>query len=426
MLDYKNKYLKYKQKYFNLKKMIGGGTDATYIINDNQLTVTFTKDGIVQEINYTILETSIGKGTSGTVYKITKNDNKDNKDKKEYIFKILAPIVKDPSPVVKDPSPVVKDPSPVVKYPLQKEGTDSQMLKDILDDDMIPLFQGIDPTDFLISTYNGNNLFQEFQEFQKFKDNQNRNKYAIISTQLLKLLHTINSNDIFHNDIKLENITIKQDRVYLIDFGLLTKSTSNIGSLISMSYNGVIALLKKFKYIYYHDIFDKLNFLKNTDIVGFFYCCIDLLFLLNKSMYSSLNILYELGIKNFNENDLYILFNFFYFILPTPKRNIDILDINLYYFDKLLPSKYKATHIFGNFLDEHTNLFRFMTYIYNKIDYHLKNKLHRIWYKKFLKCMSACFLPEFNYDDFIPLFNKIVNEFSSLSDYHPFFQFWPS
>ena len=37
MSDLKNKYLKYKQKYLNLKKMIGRGIDAKYIESGNNL-----------------------------------------------------------------------------------------------------------------------------------------------------------------------------------------------------------------------------------------------------------------------------------------------------------------------------------------------------------------------------------------------------
>ena len=407
MLDFKKKYLKYKQKYLNLKKMIGGGIDATYTISlpdkisilnyfdlfgiarkikpGNILILKYLKDdGTTNEIRYKII-TKIGEGGYGIIYSIKNTDTTDNK---EYIFKYG------------------KNKKLNEVY---NEGKKSEILKNILDNDnMIPLYQGKKQSDFLISIYYGNNLYKEF----KHKINEIKNKYAIITTQLLKLLHTINSNHIFHNDIKLENITIKNDEVYLIDFGSLTKNISSFGPIISMSYNGVIALLKEYKYINYEIIYDKLNFLKNTDIVGFFYCCIDLLFLLNNSIYDSYKLLDELKIKNVEyETDVYILFSLFYFILPTTKRTINILDINLNYFDRLLPSKDNAVHIFDVFLDEHTNLFRFMAYIYNKIIHDVNNETKNIWYIKFLKCMSACFLPEFNYDEFIPLFNEIVNEF---------------
>ena len=57
MLNFKKKYLKYKEKYLNLKKMIGGGIDATYTIDaiNNKIILTYsTIDGVAHEIKYTI------------------------------------------------------------------------------------------------------------------------------------------------------------------------------------------------------------------------------------------------------------------------------------------------------------------------------------------------------------------------------------
>jgi hypothetical protein len=86
-------------------------------------------------------------------------------------------------------------------------------------------------------------------------------------------------------------------------------------------------------------------------------------------------------------------------------------------YDKKLPSKDTAKSIFGNFPDENTNLFRFMAYIYYKIKlYLIKNQTQQIWYKDFLKIMSACFLPDFNYDEFKKDFENIVSQFSKLPD----------
>ena len=396
MLDTKKKYLKYKQKYLNLKKLIGGGIDATYKINkiDKTLTLTYQVDpDTPAEIKYTIIQ-ELGAGGFGIVYLIQQNDTKE-----KYIFKqSICPT----------------------SYDSYKEGRKSNLLKDILNPDMVVLFQGKEDSDFLISTYNGNDLFKEFRlKKQKIKET-----YATVTYKLLELLHEINSNDIFHNDIKLANITIKNDKVYLIDFGLLTKKTSNMGTLISMSYNGVIAILKEFSYKKYSKKFKTLkSFLKHTDMVGFFYCCIDLLFLINNK-YQSFNILYDLSIRSYDENDLYRLFELFYFILPMPKRTIPTLDSASKYYDGQLPSIYEARTMFGSFPDDHINLFRFMTYILYKIDRHLIEKTaHQKqveWYITFLKIMSACFLPEFNYEQFKEEFKKIVSQFSaSLDDISP-------
>jgi serine/threonine protein kinase len=409
MLDYKNKYLKYKQKYFNLKKMIGGGTDATYEIietlkyknsdgldNTKKYTIILkykNSDGLDNTKKYTLIE-KLGEGTTGIVYKIKENDTENF-----YIFKMGK----------HDNIFVSND-----------EGIKSEMLKGYVDDDMLVSFQGKIPNDFLISKYNGKDLYQEFSS-----NNKTKKEYADVTIQLLELLHKINSNVIFHNDIKLGNITIRDDKVYLIDFGLLTKGISHMGSLISMSFNGLIGLLIEYKYNEYNETFHELQkVITDTDMVGFFYCCIDLLFLLDnkhKYIYQSIDILYELGITELKIPDLYRLFNLFYFILPTSKRNIMTLNVNvtLSYFNfllpnyNLLPTEYDTKIIFGEFPNENTNLFRFMAYIYKKIElYLIKNQSQQKWYKDFLKIMSACFLPEFNYDEFKKNFEDIVSKFS--------------
>jgi len=388
MLDTKKKYLKYKQKYLNLKKLIGGGINASYKINGNILTLTYQVDpDNTAEIKYTIQEEELGRGTYGIVYLIEKNGTEDL-----YIFK----------------QGIGRN-----SYKTYMEGRKSNLLEGILDPDMVVLFQGKEDSDFLISTYNGNDLFNEFQlQKQKIKE-----KYETITIQLLELLHKINRNDIFHNDIKLANITIKNDIVYLIDFGLLSKKTSNMGTLWSMSYNGVIAILKTYSFNKYSKTFKILkSFLKHTDMVGFFYCCIDLLCLINKN-FQSFYILRDLSISNYVENDLYRLFELFYFILPMSKRTIPKLDSASEYYNGKLPSIDQARLIFGSFPDDNANLFRFMTYIYYKINRHLiENEKQRIWYKEFLKIMSACFLPEFDYEQFKEDFKKIVSQFSASLD----------
>jgi serine/threonine protein kinase len=399
MLDYKNKYLKYKQKYFNLKKMIGGGTDATYEIIETIILKYKDSKGLDNTKKYTLIE-KLGEGSNGIVYKIKENDTENF-----YIFKQGK----------HDGTFLSND-----------EGIKSEMLKGKVHDDMLVSFQGKNPNDFLISKYNGKNLYQEFSS-----NNKTKKEYTDVTIKLLKLLHQINSNYIFHNDIKLANLTIRNNEVYLIDFGLLTKGISHMGSLISMSFNGLIGLLIEYEYNKYNKTFNELEkVITDTDMVGFFYCCIDLLFLLDnkrKYRYQSIDILYELGITKLKIPDLYRLFNLFYFILPTSKRNITTLNVSvtLSYFNyllpnfnllpnyHLLPTEYDTKIIFGKFPEENTNLFRFMAYIYNKIElYLIKNQFEQKWYKDFLKIMSACFLPEFNYDEFKKKFEDIVSKFS--------------
>jgi hypothetical protein len=184
-----------------------------------------------------------------------------------------------------------------------------------------------------------------------------------------------------------------------------------------MSYNSVIAFLRAYSYNNYSDTYTTLkNFLNDTDMVGFFYCCIDLLFLINDK-YKAVNILRDLFISSYGENDLYKLFELFYFILPMSKRTIPELDSASEYYDKLLPKLWKAKFHFGSFPDDNINLFRFMTYIYYKINNYLtENDKQQLWYREFLKIMSACFLPEFDHTQFKEDFKKIVSQFSASLD----------
>ena len=389
--------------------MIGGGIDAIYTIcppgkiePGKTLTLFYNNlDRIEIQINYTIIE-EIGSGNSGIVYLIK---NTDKTDTKEYIFKILN---------------YTPD---KLQYPLYNEGKISDELTDILNADTLVLYQGKLQSDFLISTYNGKSLYQEF----KLNKKQIKEKYALVTTQLLELLELINSNNIFHNDIKLDNITFKDNIVYLIDFGLLTRDKSDIGSIISMSYKGLIFYIKELeKKLEDSDkpfstiISELLNkkILIDTDIFGFFYCCIDLLFLTVFDFLStSYHFLFSLlNIKTDNNlEQLYRLFELYYFILPTTIRETlpNIKSYNDY--DEILPTIFQAKDIFNTFSDDNTNLFRFMTFIYFVIHDNItfENEEQKLWYKKFLKCMSNCFLPTFNYDSFKLTFNEIVSEFSA-------------
>jgi serine/threonine protein kinase len=381
-MNYNNKYLKYKQKYLNFKKIIGGGVNATYNINsDNILTISYDLNGEKKEEKYKIIKV-IGKGFFGSVELI-------QDEKKKYNYYIFKRGI---------------DPSKNESY---NEGIKSEMLKYIIDSEMLPLFQGNDPTDFLISRYNGKNLIDEFQgNIKKIKDN-----FFNVTNQTLDLITKINKKNLFHNDIKPENLTIMMDKVYLIDFGQLDNK-SNSGSLVSMSFKSLIFFCQKLNYNRYAKSYNYLNcLLKNTDIFGFFYVCLDLLFLLSNNSYNLIDLLDELNIDTRKPEFFYVLFKLYYFILPQSKRIIPNLNVDSdKEFNDKLPNSDYAKSIFGNFPLENINLFRYMSLIYNKLNYYLNSiNFNDNSLKQFLKVISDCLLPDFNYDNFKPKYlNSVI------------------
>ena len=385
-MSYQNKYQKYKNKYIELKNIIGGGINATYNINGENILVKYDLNGKINELKYKIIR-NLGKGGNGTVDLIEKIGDTKN----SYVFKRGINIG---------------------SYASYEEGIASDQLKGILDEDMLVLFQGKVPSDFLISTYNGNDLEKEYSgNILKIK-----NEYISTTTQILNLLQKINQNRLFHNDIKLQNITIKNKKVYLIDFGML-RTSSHPGSLVNLSFKSLIIFCESRgwnKYATYHQ---KLkSFLPDTDIVGFLFCCLDL-FSIGSRQSLSINIFSELGITGYEATYMYKLFNLYYFILPSTNK-IDIPEIDLNYYNSKFPNLEEVKRIFGIFNGDHTNLFRFMAYIYNKLkDIPRKFNLNEQHFKEFLKVISDCLLPSFNYNIFVPKFIKSVNTlFSQLPE----------
>ena len=60
-MNYQKKYLKYKQKYINLKNIIGGGINAEYTENGNIITLRYKLNEIDYEIKYKKTQ-ELGKG----------------------------------------------------------------------------------------------------------------------------------------------------------------------------------------------------------------------------------------------------------------------------------------------------------------------------------------------------------------------------
>jgi serine/threonine protein kinase len=398
-MSYNLKYLKYKQKYLDLKKLIGAGIDAKCeIINESTIKITYkSPDGEDKELSYQYVSTDpIGRGSYGQVYKIKKDG-----DETEYIFKKNIPK--------KTFSSVPYD------YPIDKEGKQSSELlekKKILDTDSLIIFQGHiyngekSIGDFLISKYNGVDL----QNIYSGKDLSQDEKIQYIGNildQILGNIRLLNNNKVYHNDIKLQNIVMDPSmRVRLIDFGLLDDK-SDIGTVVSMSYKSVNINFYGYSDQQYRDIIDRLNpKLKDTDIFGFFYCCIDLLYLLNDKNFGfgSYTIFRSLGIIENTYPSLLILFNLYYLISPIDYRIESIYNTTTQLMlDTKLPDIYKTRQFFyPNIIDDNLiNLYRYILYIYNFLTTKgIDQIIGEENLKNFLVGISVCLLPTFDYKSF--------------------------
>ncbi len=383
-MNYQKKYLKYKQKYINLKKLIGGGINAEYTENGNIITLRYKLNEIDYEIKYKKTQ-ELGKGAFGQVWLIEREGDSQNK----YILKIgLYPD----------------------KYESYIEGHNSDLLEGILDDNMLVLFQGKFEKDFLISTYNGKDLMNEYQTISP---NDKISKLSTILIQTLGLLHRINKFRFYHNDIKLKNITVKGEKVSLIDFGFLDV-TSRLGSFTSMSFRSLIEFLKIYEFRSYDITFQYLtSIIKDTDIFGFFYCCIDLLFLIHTgNTFQSNKLLGVLKIKHYDAYSLYTIFELYYFILPKSLRQIDDL-INYKNIEAKFNSRLPliSSSIFGDIPSDNENLFRYMTFIYDRLVYNnILLYFTNDSLKNFLKVISDCLLPQFDYETFKPKFIESIEQ----------------
>ena len=327
--------------------------------------------------------------------------------------------------------------------PIINEGRYSSLLEglNILDNESLVLFQGFifnklnkQVGEFLISTFNGvdlrkkytstNNedrmeetLFDEIPiHIDNFTADIKKEQFFSILQKILVHIKKLNNNKFYHNDIKLDNIVIDDNNeVRLIDFGTLDK-TSRQGTFVSMSYKTLVSsdYIKDKKY----DIIGYLNeILIDTDIFGFFYCCIDLLFLLNDENTGSVaKIVFEkFGISG--HSSFIKLFNLYYLILPEKNKsdefeeevkeltikdtmlvdeNKDILSI----FDKILPTR-DITYIFCGCNDKNINLYRYILFIYNiLIEAEIGSIIGDENLRQFLLGISVCLLPTFDYNNF--------------------------
>jgi len=399
-MSYNLKYLKYKQKYLDLKKLIGAGLEATCELNETNIIITYNLDG-EKELHYEYNpEDPIGSGTYGTVYKIKKLSSDDDT---EYIFKMKIPRS----------SEIFRIKGMInYNYPIVKEGIQSNLLDGILDNESLIIFQGkimsnAKPVgEFLISRYNGFDLQKTYSGTDYFNQNQKIEYIGNILGQILGNIRLLNNSKLYHNDIKLQNIVMNSSmRVRLIDFGLLD-TKSDIGTVVSMSYKSVNINFYEYSDQKYRDIIDRLNpKLKDTDIFGFFYCCIDLLYLLNDKNFGfgSYTIFRSLGIIDNTYPSLLILFNLYYLISPTDYRIEPIEYTTQSILITKLPDIDTTKQFFSpSIIDDNLiNLYRYILHIY---DFLVSAEIDKIIgeenLKNFLVGISVCLLPTFDYKSF--------------------------
>lgn len=197
-------------------------------------------------------------------------------------------------------------------------------------------------------------------------------------------------------------------RVRLIDFGLLD-TKSDIGTVVSMSYKSVninFCEYSDYSDTKYKDIIQSLNLrLKDTDIFGFFYCCIDLLYLLNDNNlgFGSYTIFRSLGIVDNTYHSLLILFNLYNFISPTDYIIDPIEPTTQLMLSTKLPDIDTTRQFFSpTIIDENLiNLHSYILYIYNFLVLRgIDQIIGEENLKNFLVGISVCLLPTFDYRSF--------------------------
>ena len=293
--NYYDKYIKYKKKYIDYKNkldMKGGGIDANidlYTVKDDgseqhvssvelpsflngdnisrlHIKIIYINKGVVTVVKYRFRE-KVGSGSYGDVYQIEQVE----------------------------PVPQPGSPNFVIKLNIkgETENMDEGIAIDTLTN--IPprikaIFQGnTDNIVFAIYNYLGqdlNTFFRVPANLVGFTQEQYRSLIEQLHTQL----HTLNSQNQFHNDVKIDNIVIRkltgtddEDRLIyyelsLIDYGILTKSFSDKGSFQCMCIRGCARFLhntdKQFSILNRRiPLFSS----KSTDYVGFFHTVIFLI-----------------------------------------------------------------------------------------------------------------------------------------------------
>ena len=266
--NYYEKYMKYKKKYIDYKNnllalsekksaLIGGGINAKIAFLDGifiHVDYIDKSDKTTKVVKYKIIK-KVGSGVSGTVYSL------------EQIEPHLPPGSNN-SFVIK----LTMLADDLVRAHNEQEGYSTDFLK--VEERVKAIYQGRNGIiDFAIYKYLGENL----ESFFKKSDITGEMLSSLIR-QLHKQLHTLNSNDTFHNDVKMQNIVVHEVsgnlELSLIDYGNLTRTYSQRGTTHTMCIRGCANFLLGSKPPLIVDLQKLVKELlpkaTSTDYVGFF------------------------------------------------------------------------------------------------------------------------------------------------------------
>jgi len=322
-INYYKKYIKYKNKYLEIKNnLLGAGQNGIieFRLKDGEKEIPIE----IEEDFITSLEKNLNDNKS--VFIILKKE-----DRSEQRFSIQKMLGKGGNGIV-----FLLDGDKIIKFPLnlkksiKKEGQDEKL--------KIPvgskaLFQGDSNISFVIYNYLGENLkntlfLNSFQQNEEKKLSLLFNLYK----QLFDQIYALNTNNQFHNDVKIENCVILGDNLSLIDFGLV-KDFSYLGTYTAVCMKGCVNWLKgrfskDLQDIKLDDCIIEYLLVNcvNTDIIGFFNFIIDCLlknYKIKKTSYSLLNNILQLK-GEYCFNDIIKLLCFFS-IVSYDKKPYNIL-----------------------------------------------------------------------------------------------------
>jgi hypothetical protein len=280
---------------------------------------------------------------------------------------------------------------------------------------------------------NNNNNNDQLQLYecllQKFEKNPNKHYGYIISTKVGKSFDKITSNEfkrssiktiltslrngidtfinnlykkgMVHGDIKMGNMTLNNNKVYFIDFGLihahndndktsmlLSRNITNYPIILFMFYNAMVVMVQPPYYynynneVYKHNLIYLLKSLyeqsyKAVNTKDFEHLVLTALYnniMFKNNKFDSNSKFIDTFFKNLDDNKLYSLQYIYEKCLEPVARNIDIYALSLFIhelFYGILYHKFIKFQLANKFVEQHTNILvkqLFEDALYNKID----------------------------------------------------------